>query len=156
MDQKSLIDPALMESLGLEFDPDYEIKRRKNAARCMAYYKGHVEKNREAKRRRRLVTHIAQERRAASLYRRQRLSDYRKWSREYQARGRASLNDSYVRATLTNKFRKCGAKFSYAVVPPGLVEAQRESLALKRSLKSMKQNNESKETNESQETSNPA
>ena len=150
MDQKSLIDPALMESLGLEFDENYEAK----LAKRRSYYA----ENRAAI----LATDLRWRKRNRDKLRTQNQArrdadrrGYRKRQRKSMRKASATLSDSYVKLVLSMNARYAfGRSPPVSEFPKELVEAKRAELLLKRKLQNRKLKH--KGNHESQETSNPA
>ena len=150
MDQKSLIDPALMESLGLEFDENYEAKLAKrrsyyaeNRAAILATDLRWRKRNRDKLRAR------DQARRDADR------GGYRKRQRKSMRKACAALSDTYVKLVLSmNAKYAFGRSPPTSVFPQELIEAKRAELMLKRKLQKRKLKH--KGTHESQETPNPA
>ena len=150
MDGKRLIDPALMESLGLEFDPKHEArlaKRRsyyaENRTAILATDLRWRERNRDKLREQDQARRDADRR------------GYRKRQRKSMRKASAILSDSYIKLVLS-----MNAKYAFGRSPPTsefpreLIEAKRAELMLKRKLQKRKLKH--KGTHESQETPKPA
>ena len=154
MDQKSLIDPALMESLGLEFDPKREARRLRAKAYSAAYYQEHKQQALISSRAWK-AAHPELVKGYAKKARDSNRPNYRRISRNWQRKSAATLTDGYVRGVLRNQATKrFGRSLPMASFPQELVEAKRAELLLARKIKNRKLKH--KGTHESQETQKPA
>ena len=154
MDGKRLIDPALMESLGLERDDSAEAKLERRRQGCRRYYRAH-KKAILARTNGWRRAHRKESREYYAKYRKANRSLCRKKGRTYARKASAELSDYHIRIVLKNLCRKrYGATPPSNVFPAELIEAKRAELMLKRKLQKRKLKH--KGNHESQETPKPA
>ena len=130
----SLIDPALMASLGLEFDPKREARLEAVRKYKQTYYQEHKARH-DAYTRQYKKDHPGYGKKAKKKYRARHRKAVRAGIRKAYERNRDGLTDSYVSGLLSTAHGKgAGGRPPRAAFPKELIDAKRAELLLKRKL----------------------